>query len=70
MEGTGIIILMVLFGPVGVAYFVYGRKQKQVPALIAGMLLIALPYLVKNFYAVLITGIVLAIFPFIAKKYF
>lgn len=61
---------MIIFGAVGAGYFVYGRKQKHAPALIAGIGLIALPYIVKNTWAVLSLGLALCALPWIIKKYF
>lgn len=37
-----------IFGSIGMGYLIYGRKQKHGIALISGVALFALPYLVSD----------------------
>jgi len=55
----------VVFGSVGLSFFVYGKKQHAVVPLVCGVGLMILPYFVSNL--VLLIGIGVA---FIALPYF
>ena len=44
---TGL-MLSILFGSIGLGYFVYGKKQANLIALFAGLLLMVVPYLISN----------------------
>ena len=48
---TATLLWSVLFGSVGMGYCVYGKKQRAVVPLLCGLLLIAVPYLVGNSFA-------------------
>lgn len=37
-----------LFGSIGLGFFLYGKKQGQIVPLISGLLLMAYPYFVSN----------------------
>ena len=52
-----------LFGSVGFAYFMYGRKQQAIIPMIIGFVLMILPYLLTNTAALIVVGIVLAAIP-------
>jgi hypothetical protein len=65
METT--LFLSILFGSVGVGYFIYGRKQKRVVPLLAGMGLCGFPYFVSGTLAVVIIGVVLTALPWILR---
>lgn len=57
----------VLFGSVGMGYCVYGKKQRAVVPLLCGLLLIAVPYLVGNSFALVAVGIVLMAIPYFVR---
>jgi hypothetical protein len=44
-----------LFGSIGLGFFLYGRKQKAVVPLLCGLMLMVFPYFVSN--AILLVGI-------------
>jgi hypothetical protein len=44
------LMLNILFGSIGVGYFVYGKKQGRFAALGAGLLLMVVPYFISNNY--------------------
>jgi len=58
-------ILALLWGLVGMAYFVYGKKQGNAIALGAGIGLMLFPYFVSNAWASAAVGIILTILPFV-----
>lgn len=50
MPTTSGLMLSILFGSIGLGYFVYGRKQSNPVALVAGLSLMVIPYLISNNY--------------------
>ncbi|MEO8224522.1 MAG: hypothetical protein ABI661_06930 [Gammaproteobacteria bacterium] len=52
-----------LFGSIGLGFFVYGRKQRSVIPLVCGLALMAFPYFVSNTVLVVTIGIVLIAIP-------
>jgi len=44
-----------LFGSIGLGFFIYGRKQRAVVPLVCGLALMLFPYFVSN--AMLLVGI-------------
>ena len=50
MFNPNTLMLNVLFGSIGVGYFVYGKKQGRLAALGAGVLLMVVPYFFSNNY--------------------
>ncbi len=54
----GWILLQLLVGGVGYVIFTYGRKQERLPQLVAGVLVMAYPFFVTGFLA-LVAGTVL-----------
>ena len=50
MSGTALLMWGMLFGAIGFGFFLYGRKQKSVVPLIAGIALCAVPYFITNVY--------------------
>jgi hypothetical protein len=53
-----------LFGSIGLGYFIYGKKQKAVVPLICGVALIVFPYFVSNALLLVGIGVVLAAIPY------
>ncbi len=56
-----------IFGSIGMGYFIYGRKQKHGIALICGIALFALPYLVSDILFITIIGVGVMAAPFLYK---
>ena len=66
---TAPLLLSFLFGSFGLGYFVYGKKQANWIAMVAGVGLMAFPYFVSNIWIMVATGVVLMALPFIFKDY-
>ncbi|MBU1169421.1 MAG: hypothetical protein KKD44_07635 [Proteobacteria bacterium] len=66
MDSTTL-FLGLIFGSVGMGYFVYGKKQQQIMAFISGISLCVVPYAVSNIPLLVIVGIVLIALPFVIK---
>ncbi len=56
-----------IFGSIGLGFFVYGKKQKAVIPFFSGIALIAFPYFISNVYVLVVFGIALISLPFFIK---
>jgi len=57
----------VIFGSIGLGFFVYGKKQKAVIPLLSGIGLMVFPYFISNPYILILSGIILVALPFFIK---
>jgi len=57
----------VLFGSVGLGYFLYGKKQRAVVPLVCGIALMAFPYFISNTVVLVAVGIALAAIPYFVR---
>jgi hypothetical protein len=63
--GTEAVLLWgVVFGSVGLAYFVYGRRQGRFVPLLCGIGLMAFPYFVSNTVLLVVAGLALSVVPY------
>ncbi len=67
MDSTAVLLWGLLFGSIGVGYFLYGKKQKAVVPLIAGIVLCVVPYFIANVYALVLVGLVLMAIPYFVR---
>jgi hypothetical protein len=67
MMNTSTLFWGIIFGSTGLAFFVYGKKQKAVVPLFSGIGLMVVPYFISNVYFLALSGIVLTALPFILK---
>jgi hypothetical protein len=67
MMSTSTLIWGIIFGSIGLAFFVYGKKQKSLIPLFSGVGLMVVPYFISNIYFLVLSGIVLTALPFILK---
>ncbi len=56
-----------LFGSIGIGYFIYGRRQKSLMHFLAGIGLFIFPYFVDGVPAILAVGVALVAVPFVIK---
>lgn len=56
-------IWSILFGLIGGAYFVYGKKQKRFAPLFSGVALMVYTFMVSNTYAIFLIGVGLMVAP-------
>ncbi|WP_298139607.1 hypothetical protein [Acidiferrobacter sp.] len=61
------LILGLIFGTIGSAYFVYGRKQRHPTALFAGVALIIFPMLISQGVWLIIGGLAFMVLPFVVS---
>ena len=57
-----------LFGSVGIGYFVYGKRQEKLVPLICGILLMAFPYFVSGTVPLLLIGAALMAVPYFFRS--
>lgn len=61
---TNTIILATIFGAIGFAYMVYGKKQERYVSFFCGLGLCVFPYFIRNSFAALVVGLILLGLPF------
>jgi hypothetical protein len=66
VNGT-VLLWGVLFGSIGLGYFIYGRKQKVPVAFICGLLLMGYTYFIDDPLAIVGIGIVLMATPYFVR---
>ncbi len=67
MNGT-LILWGVLFGSIGLGFFIYGKKQRKPVPLFCGIGLIIAPYMTDSTTTLLIAGAALTTLPFILRS--
>ena len=67
MSSESTLIWGILFGAFGIAYFVYGKKQKKVLPLLCGVGLMLFPYFITNMLAFTLIGLVLVVAPWFVR---
>ncbi len=67
MDSASQIVWAVIFGAIGLGYFTYGRRQKAVVPLLAGIALFIFPYFVANVYILVTVGIVIVALPYFVR---
>ncbi|HEX3132876.1 MAG TPA: hypothetical protein VHX44_04750 [Planctomycetota bacterium] len=67
MDTTTWLILGVLTGAFGMAYFVYGKKQGLFMPMIAGAALCIYPYFTDSLVITILAGVVLLALPFVFR---
>jgi hypothetical protein len=58
------LIWAVIFGAIGLAYFVFGKRQQRFVPLFCGIGLMAFPYFVSNTVLIVIVGLALSVIPY------
>jgi hypothetical protein len=58
----------ILFGSIGLGFFVYGKKQKAVLPFLSGLGLMVFPYFISNTILLVCTGSVLVALPFVIRR--
>jgi hypothetical protein len=64
---TAVLLWGVLFGSIGLGYFIYGRKQGAAVPLLCGIALMVFPYFVPNIPLLVGIGVVLAAIPYFLR---
>jgi hypothetical protein len=56
-----------LFGSIGLAFFIYGKRQRTVVPLICGLVLMIFPYFISNTVLLVVLGVVLVALPYFLR---
>lgn len=67
MDSEASLIWGLLFGSIGLAYFIYGKKQKRGVPFASGIGLMVFPYFVSNSYLLVIIGAALVALPYFLR---
>jgi hypothetical protein len=67
MNDTSTLLWGVVFGSIGLGFFIYGRKQQAVVPLVVGIALFVVPYVIPNLYLLLLAGVVLVALPYFVR---
>lgn len=55
------LLWVVVFSSIGLGFFIYGKKQKNFPILVIGILLMLYPMFISNTYILVLIGIMLVV---------
>lgn len=67
MENTSLIISAMVFGSIGLGFFIYGKKQKSLVSLSVGIALMVFPYFITDVVVLIIAGVILMALPLFVK---
>ena len=67
MDSTAKIMWSLLFSSIGMAYFIYGKKQQHAMALFTGVGLMIFPYFVPSVVWMVLVGVGLTALPFVLR---
>lgn len=56
-----------LFGAIGLGFFIYGKRQKAPVPLVTGVALCVFPYFVSNTYLLVLIGAALVALPYFIR---
>jgi len=62
-----LLLLGMLFGSVGLGFFVYGKKQGAPVPLVCGLLLMVVPYFIADTTLLCVVGSALVVMPYFAR---
>ena len=56
-----------IFGSIGIGFFVYGKKQQAIVPLLCGLALMIFPYFVSNVIVLVVVGVALMAIPYFVR---
>ena len=56
-----------VFGSIGLGFFIYGKKQKAIVPLLTGIALFMFPYFISDITLLVIVGAILVIMPYFVR---
>ena len=68
MDSSGALFCSLVFGSIGMGYFIYGKRQRRSMAFFSGILLCAYPYFIGNILLMILIGLALMALPFVVKS--
>ncbi len=67
MESESMLIWGMVFGSIGLGFFIYGKKQKAIVPLITGIALFIFPYFIPDITMLVIIGAILVVLPYFVR---
>ncbi|MEJ2132077.1 MAG: hypothetical protein P8Y95_10760 [Gammaproteobacteria bacterium] len=67
MENEASILWMVLWGGIGMGYFIYGRKQRRAIPFVSGIGLMVFPTFVSDPFGLVAIGALLMLLPYFIR---
>jgi len=67
MESSAQLIWGMVFGAIGLGFFLYGKRQKAAVPLMTGIALFIFPYFISNVFLLVIVGSVLVALPYFVR---
>ena len=64
---ASLLLWVMLFGSIGLGFFMYGKKQRAAVPFIVGVALFVVPYIFTNVYALVAAGVVLIALPYFVR---
>ncbi len=61
---TASLLWGLLFGSIGLGFFIYGKKQQAIVPLVCGLALMVFPYFITNTLALVVIGGLLMALPY------
>ncbi len=56
-----------VFGSIGLGFFIYGKKQKVIVPLMVGIALMIFPYFIADITLLVIVGAILTVLPYFVR---
>ncbi len=67
MMDPSTIIWGIIFGSIGMGFFIYGKKQQVFIPIVSGIGLMIIPYFVANIYVLILIGLALIALPYFLR---
>ncbi len=67
MESESMLIWGMVFGSIGLGFFIYGKKQKKIVPLVTGLALFVFPYFIPDITILMIVGAILVVLPYFVR---
>ncbi len=68
MFSAASLIWGMIFGTIGSAFFIYGKKRSALIPLLSGAILFFIPYFISNTVMLIIVGIIFMALPFLWRN--
>jgi predicted membrane protein len=67
MDSSAQIMWGMLFGAIGLGFFIYGKRQRAIVPFVVGVTLFIFPYFISNVYLLVLVGVVLVAIPYFIR---
>jgi len=67
IDDTSLLLWGMLFGSIGLGFFLYGKKQKKIVPLVTGLMLTIFPYFIPDVYLLVLAGTALMALPYFVR---